>query len=327
LIKYVQELFHRGIKTQSDLHDKVLAGLLGFSIGDALGVPVEFKARGQFPKVTGMTGYGTHHQPPGTWSDDSSMTFCLVENLIDGYDLEELKQLFCNWYYYGHWTHNDKLPFDIGQSTSKALSRIKAGVAERESGAKDEKSNGNGSLMRVLPLAFYLRNTDDKTKFNMIEEVSGITHAHIRSKIACSIYVEMAIHLIKGNTPQAAYKNSTTKVFTYYSDRGYKEEIHHFHRIIHHDISSYSIEQIKSSGYVVDTLEASLWSFLNSRSYEEAVLLAVNLGEDTDTIGAITGGLAGIYYGTKAIPRKWIKTLARKNDIIQLADHFYATLL
>ncbi|MFF2532480.1 ADP-ribosylglycohydrolase family protein [Brevibacillus sp. NPDC058079] len=141
-----------------------------------------------------MTGFGTHNQPVGTWSDDSSMTFCLVENLIAGYDIEDLKKLFCNWYYYGHRTHNHNLPFDIGQSTFKALSNIKAGVSKSESGLSSENSNGNGSLMRVLPLAFYLRDAEDESKFTMVEEVSGITHAHMRSKIAFALYVEIAIH-------------------------------------------------------------------------------------------------------------------------------------
>lgn len=326
MFRFFREPLVKKLQTKSNLHDRLLGGILGFVVGDALGVPVEFKRRGDYNPVTDMIEFGTHNQPAGTWSDDTSMTLCLIENLIDDYNREALKQLYCNWYYYGHWTHDGKLPFDIGLSTFKALSKIKAGIAKEEAGLIDEANNGNGSLMRILPLSFYLRDTKTEIKFKMIEEVSGITHAHIRSKIACSLYVETAINLIHGESPKTAYEKACLIVKKYYQNNVIADEMERFNRIFSLYLSNCSMDEINSSGYVIDSLEAGLWCLLNSSSYKEAVLLAVNLGEDTDTIGAITGGLAGIYYGIKGVPPHWIKKLARKKDIIQLSNLFYEHL-
>ncbi|MBP1309139.1 ADP-ribosylglycohydrolase [Paenibacillus sp. 1182] len=313
---------------RSLLYEQLLGGVMGFAVGDALGVPVEFKKRDSYTPIVEMIGFGTHNQPVGTWSDDTSMTLCLIENLIHGYNCEQLKQIFVKWYYYGHWTPDGKLPFDMGASTFKVLSRIKSGVLahEAETGAAGEMSNGNGSLMRVLPLAFYLKDINEKEKFSIIEEVSGITHAHIRSKLACSLYVEIAIHLLKGLTPLDSYQKAKWSMYEHYKERVAMNEFDCFHRILKDDISEYPRDQIKSTGYVIDTLEASLWCFLKGHSFEDTVLLAVNLGEDTDTIGALSGGLAGIYYGLQNIPPKWVNRLARHDEIQDLCLLFYNQL-
>ncbi|MCU5282945.1 ADP-ribosylglycohydrolase family protein [Bacillus cereus] len=320
----LQKLFDVNCNKQKS--NVALSGLLGFCIGDALGVPVEFQSRDKMNKITSMTGYGTHNQPPGTWSDDSSLTFCLTESLIHGYDLNDLKQKLCDWYYFGYWNVNDKLPFDIGRTTFKALSKIKSGIASEEAGEKDEKNNGNGSLMRVLPLAFYLKDKKDGEKFPTIEEVSGITHAHVRSKIACSIYVEFAIQLLNYHPPEEAYGRMKEVIIGYYNNKGYEEELNHFDRILKQNIYIYEEREIKSTGYVIDSLEACLWSFLTTTTFSEAVLRAVNLGEDTDTIGALTGGLAGIFYGENNIPKKWIRAISKKSEIYDLSDRFYQSL-
>ncbi|MFJ8528379.1 ADP-ribosylglycohydrolase family protein [Bacillus sp. NPDC094106] len=324
-----QSIFKRLFKMDRNKNQEnpVLSGLLGFCVGDALGVPVEFQLRDEINKITTMTGYGTHNQPPGTWSDDSSLTFCLAESLIRGYDLNDIKQKMCDWYYYGYWNVNDKLPFDIGRTTFKALSKIKAGINLSEAGEQNEKDNGNGSLMRVLPLAYYLKEKKTKDKIPLIEEVSGITHAHIRSKIACSIYVEFAIQLLNYHSPIIAYEKMKEVIIPYYKNKGHQEELNHFKRILEHDISTYQEHEIKSTGYVVDSLEACLWSFLTTTTFSDAVLKAVNLGEDTDTIGALTGGLAGIYYGVNSIPKRWVRTISRKSDIYDLSNRFCQSLL
>lgn len=320
----LQKIFN--VNRNKQKSNVALSGLLGFCIGDALGVPVEFQSRDEINKVTTMIGYGTHNQPAGTWSDDSSLTFCLTESLIHGYDLNDVKQKMCDWYYFGYWNVNDKLPFDIGRTTFKALSKIKSGIALEEAGEKDEKDNGNGSLMRVLPLAFYLKDKKNEEKFPIIEEVSGITHAHIRSKIACSIYVEFAIQLLNYHPPGEAYERMKEVIIGYYKNKGYEEELNHFERILKQNISTYEECEIKSTGYVIDSLEACLWSFLTTTTFSEAVLKAVNLGEDTDTIGALTGGLAGIFYGENNIPKHWIRTIRKKSGIYDLSDRFYQSL-
>lgn len=323
----IKEFFLKPNSKKDDFYKQVYGGIMGFCVGDTMGVPYEFKLREEIKEVGNMVGYGTHNQPPGSWSDDSSLTFCLVENITNGYEREKLKALFCEWYYYGYWAHNKKLPFDIGQSTFKAISKIKAGIKSGETGGLNESENGNGSLMRVLPLSYYLLNESADRKFPIIEEVSGITHAHIRSKIACSIYVEFCIQLIKKHSPQEAYKHMQDEITMYYLRREYKVELNAFNRILEDDLSNLNEDMVKSSGYVVDSLEACIWTFLTTKTYEEAVLTAIRLGDDTDTIGALTGGLAGIHYGFSAIPNKWIKKIARKEDIKQLIDGYYSYLM
>ncbi|PLS18899.1 hypothetical protein CVD28_00420 [Bacillus sp. M6-12] len=314
-------------KSKNAFHEQVIGSLIGFTVGDALGVPLEFQSRQEAQGVSDMRGYGTHGQPKGSWSDDSSLTFCLVENLIEGYDIEKLKNSFCEWYYYGYWTHDGKLPFDIGQSTFKALSKIKAGISKGETGESSEKSNGNGSLMRVMPLSFYLKHTlSPNDKFPFIEEVSGITHAHIRSKIACSFYVEFAIQLLHDIQPKEAYQKTVRIITDYYTQQGFADELIYFERILQQDISLLEKEDIESSGYVIHSLEATLWCFLNHSTYREVVLSAIQLGGDTDTIGALAGGLAGMYYGYSTIPSKWVRKIARKNDIVDLSNRFYFSL-
>lgn len=305
------------------MENKVKAGIMGLCIGDALGVPVEFKKREhlkRFP-VTEMLEFGSHNQPKGTWSDDSSLTLCLAEVLTKGYDLEKIGKSFVKWVKYGHWTAHGRL-FDIGGTTREAIVRLIKGESARFSGNIFEEDNGNGSLMRILPLAFYLKNEENIVKiYQMVKEVSTITHVHFRSVFACFIYVIFAIQLIKGKNKTEAYTYIQNVVMEYAEIQRFSlSEVELFHRILNNDISGYSEDEIRGSGYVLHSLEASLWCFLNSESYSEAVLKAVNLGEDTDTTGAITGGLAGIYYGFENIPQEWIADLVRKDDIEKLCE-------
>lgn len=307
--------------------NKVLDGIIGFCVGDALGVPVEFKTREELVKepVTDMIGYGTYNQPPGTWSDDTSLTLCLVESLCNGLNLEDIGNKFVKWYYDSYWTpHN--MTFDVGNTTKEAIRRISEGVSPEQAGLNDEDSNGNGSLMRVLPLAFYLKNFKDEEKYSVIHKISSITHRHLRSILACSIYVEYAINLLKGYSKKEAYKNMKENIINFYSNTVFRKEFDSYNRILNSDVSKLKKEEIRSSGYVVDTLEAVFWCFLNRDGYKEVVLTAVNLGNDTDTIAAIAGGLAGIYYGIEAIPKKWIDEIARKDEIIRLAEQFSNSL-
>jgi ADP-ribosylglycohydrolase len=209
--------------------NKVLDALIGLSVGDALGVPVEFKAREMLKNnpVVGMTGYGVHNQPPGTWSEDSSPAFCLAESLCKGYDLTDIARNFVRWGM---------------QATVNAF--VKA--------------------------------------YPVIHEV----------------------------------------------------ELNRFHRLLENPVGAYEIlplhqyheAEIASSGYVIHTLEASLWCLLNTNSYAEAVLTAVNMGKDTDTTGCVTGGMASLYYGIAQIPSAWVDAIARKPDIFDLADRLHQKL-
>lgn len=306
---------------------KTLSGLMGLCVGDALGVPVEFTSRAERVKspVTKMLGYGTWNQPLGTWSDDSSLTFCLAESLCRGYSLDDIANSFWRWYKTGYWTPRGEL-FDIGQTTHEAIMRLKQGVLPHHAGGKVENSNGNGSLMRILPMAYCHQIWTLSELIPRVHDVSAITHGHLRSQMACGIYISIAIALLEGCNLQSAYLNGLQDIQEIYTARECILEKPHFSRILSGEIAHVPVEEINSGGYVIDTLEASLWCLLNTSSYPEAVLKAVNLGGDTDTTAAVTGGLAGIYYGIENIPQEWINQIARKQDIINLAERFAAAV-
>ncbi len=304
------------------MHTKGL--LFGIAIGDALGVPVEFMSRKhlQANPVVGMREFGTHHQPAGTWSDDSAMSFLLVEQLIEGYDIEGLGKKFCQWYQYNYWTPHGDI-FDMGVATRNAMDKIAKGVSALESGECDDYSNGNGSLMRILPLAIYLQNKSIDQRFCITKEVSGITHSHIRSVIGCFFAVEFVIQLLAGKDKCIAYSEAQNIVRDYLHLIDIKSsEIELYNRILFDDISRIPAQDIYSSGYVLHTLEASLWAFLTTNTFKDAILKAVNLGDDADTIGSLTGGMAGLFYGFEQIPEEWINQLARKEDIEELSRRY-----
>jgi ADP-ribosyl-[dinitrogen reductase] hydrolase len=313
------------------MKNKIHSALFGLAIGDALGVPVEFKSREYLSQnpVTDMIGFGTHNQPVGTWSDDSSLTFCLAEMLCGKYDLQNLANRFINWYDYAYWTAHGKI-FDVGIATSRAISSLRNGVTPTMAGGTHEGSNGNGSLMRVLPLVFYIKDLSIEQRFQRVKEVSSLTHAHIRSVIACFIYTEIALQLLVHQDKRKAYETAIKIVNDFLNSNAIcsQKEIDLLHRILGNAIGNYKIIhiqdyseiEIQSSGYVLYSLEAAIWCLLKSNSYKETVLKAVNLGSDTDTTGAIAGGLAGLLYGYDSIPKEWIEVLARKDDIDDLCN-------
>lgn len=287
---------------------KIYNGLMGLVVGDAMGVPVEFNPRDSF-KVTDMTAYGTYDLPAGSWSDDSSMMLATVESIarLGEIDTDDIMKNFVRWVNDGEFTPYGEL-FDIGRATRNAIQRYVQGIPAEQCGGTAEWDNGNGSLMRILPLAF----TD--CDYETVNAVSSLTHAHEISKAACRVYVYIARQLLRGKTLEEIYNCFGMKQST-------------FDRLpILKDLTR---DKIKSTGYVVDTLEAALWCNLNSSSYRECILLAVNLGDDTDTVAAVAGGLAGIIYGVggeRGIPEEWINQLARKEWIADLCGKFEKSL-
>lgn len=305
----------------------VTAGILGVCVGDALGLPVQFKKREERKRspISDMIGYGTYNHPPGTWSDDASLTLCLVNALADVSPSNTEKLLttvstnFCRWYTEGYWTPFNQA-FDIGGTTEQSIHHLLNGVSLKHSGETSEKSNGNGSLMRILPLAFCHHLLTFPELIKLTHLTCAITHAHLRSQIACGFYISIAMRLLAGDSVQKAYIQGIESVIKIYKKPPYVVELEHFSRIINGNIEQLSINELHSSGYVIHTLEASLWCLLNSQNYSEAVLKAVNLGEDTDTTAAVTGGLAGIYYGLESIPQHWLEQLPRLQDIVNLTQ-------
>jgi ADP-ribosyl-[dinitrogen reductase] hydrolase len=295
--------------------------LFGVSIGDALGVPFEFKSRKEIAKnpITDMLGYGTYNLPPGTFSDDSSLTFCLAEGLTQEFDLNQIGDNFIKWYHHNYWTAHGNV-FDIGNTTRESIYRLSSGTKPHLAGSFDEDSNGNGSLMRILPLVFYIKDKPINERFEITKQVSSLTHAHIRSVIACFYYLEFAKQLIEQKNKFEIYRNLQNEMTTFCKSISINpSEISLLNRLLTKNIYDLSESIIFSSGYVLHTLEASIWCLMTTSNYKEATLKAVNLGEDTDTTGAVTGGLAAILYGHESIPKTWLKQLARKDDIIDLA--------
>jgi ADP-ribosylglycohydrolase len=314
--------------TSQQQREKILGGLWGAVVGDALGVPVEFQGRERLKAnpVVDMREYGSHDQPRGTWSDDSSLMLCSVDSLNErGYDLDDLGQRFVRWYNEEIWTPWGEV-FDIGNATFLAIANLSKEVKPELAGGDSGNSNGNGSLMRILPIGLYFANAPTAELLRYAERASCLTHRHLRSQMACGIYCVLVAALLEGLSPAEAYQQTIEKVRPVYQELPYGGELPHFEPVLSGKIGEYPEDKIKSSGYVVHSLEASIWCLLTSNSYAEAVLKAVNLGEDTDTTATITGGLAGIYFGLSTIPAEWLNALARKDDLTTLFDKFAAKL-
>ena len=305
--------------------EQVKSGFFGAAIGDALGVPVEFSSRASLTldPVQGMRSYGVWNQPAGTFSDDSSLLFCTAEGLCAGFDPADVAARFVQWYTSGYWGAHDEV-FDIGGATRFAIGRLIAGTDPTLSGGMMENDNGNGSLMRILPMVFCLKNEPSiQERYRKVKLISGITHYHFRSVMACFIYVEFGIELMATGDKTLAYSRMQESANTFVNQQSFSaDEIKLFDRILRNDISIFPEKDIHTSGYVLDTLESSLWCFLTTSTYEESVLKAVNLGGDTDTTATVTGGLAGIVYGYDAIPEKWLSALAKRGQIADLAQRF-----
>ena len=311
---------------------KAKAVMIGHAVGDALGVPVEFRTREYLDKnpVNGMLGYGTHPVPKGAWSDDTSMSLCALESLSKGkIDYDDIMLNFGQWYYYNKFTATGET-FDVGSTCSEAIHRyFKERHPYDKCGLSDEYSNGNGSLMRIHPFTLYLINLN-KGKMpidhlKVIGEASSLTHAHPRSRVACFIYSCILWELIE-HPDKVSINNALQAVrlfFNHYGlNGGYSEEYNeltNFQRLFD-GIENFDGASIKSDGYVVNTLEAAIWCLLTTDTYKDCVLKAVNLGDDTDTTAAVAGGLAGALYGYDAIPEEWRNTLLRREYVENLCE-------
>lgn len=307
---------------------KIKDGIIGHAIGDAMGVPVEFCIREKLLKhpVTKMSGYGSHDVPEGSWSDDTTMEICLIESFIENkyFDLDSTMNKWIDWVKTGAYTPTGEL-FDIGRTCLKAIRNYEAGLTKAEdSGGKDINSNGNGSLMRILPVAYYANRNklNEKEIYELVKNVSSMTHAHEISILGCYIYILYINNLLNGKDKYASYNMTKIADYSMFSE----DSLEKYKRILKGNIKELNITDISSSGYVLDTLEASLWVTLNANDYKESIIGAINLGNDTDTIGAITGSMTGIIYGYDSIPKEWIEKLQRREYLEQLCEDFERTL-
>lgn len=305
------------------------AGIIGLVVGDAMGVPVEFCMRKELLQnpITEMLGHGSHDVPKGSWSDDTSMTLATLDAIIESKDINcvAIASNFLEWFKNAKYTPTDRV-FDVGRTCLRAIARFESGqeVAEK-CGGTSEMDNGNGSLMRILPLVYYCyaKNMDNREIYETVKKVSSITHAHEISIMACYIYVKYGMEFLNNKNLVQAYE--TVKNISY-SEYFSEATIVRFDRILKEDISKYPLDKIKSTGFVIDTLEAVFWVLLNTNSYNQAIIGAINLGNDTDTVGACAGGLAGIYYGLENINEKWKNDLLKYDYIVELCNKFNEVL-
>lgn len=308
--------------------ERLLGGLWGAVVGDALGVPVEFEERAEVRShpVVGMRGHGTHDQPAGTWSDDSSLLLCTADSLLrHEFDTEDMGKRFVAWYHEGLWTPWKRV-FDVGVATSQALTRIANGMRAEVAGGDGQFSNGNGSLMRILPVALRFAQQPTKALLDRVHRASAITHRHSRSQMACGLYSLVIRELLADYGPQEAFKRGIAAFRSFYEpDPYWAAELDYFQLAMAGDLATRPESEIDSSGYVVHTLTASLWCLLTTSNFRDCVLKAVNLGGDTDTTGCVAGGLAGVAYGPQSIPAEWVQQLARHQELEQLFSAFYQT--
>lgn len=311
-------------------------GLIGLAVGDALGVPVEFLDKEEVRKINvhDMIGKDTNVNfkshwsgliPAGAWSDDTSMTYATMDSIVrnKGIDYTDIMNSYLNWWTKGKYTSLEA-PFGLGKTVCSALNRFIAGNPAVDCGGKGERDNGNGALMRIFPISLYCIECglSEEETVKTISESSAITHGHDISKMSCFIYTEFMRKLIETKNPKLAMENLKSIDYSKYFS---KEAITSHKRLLKGYFEHTPDNEIKGSGYVVDSLECAIYSIMNTKNFEDAVLMAINTGYDTDTIGAITGSLAGVLYGEENIPERWKNSLRKKDelDLISMKYHCF----
>ena len=296
---------------REEIIDRFYGSLIGLAVGDAMGAPLEFKSPGSFEPVNDMIGDGPHHLEPGEWTDDTSMALCLAESLIETGKFDPVDQLknYLRWYREGYMSVNNRC-FDIGNTTREAL-LIFEETGEPYPGPENEYSAGNGSLMRLAPVPlFYMSNPLEALK--MSGQSSRTTHNHPLAVDACR-YMGGLIHgAVIGTSKDKLLSERYSPIDGYWDENPLETKID---EVACGSFKELEPPEIRGRGFVVKSLEAALWAFYKTNSFEDGCLLAVNLGEDADTTGAIYGQLAGAYYGLNNIPEKWTKKLVKRDMI------------
>ena len=293
--------------TMPDLKSRYLGSLVGLACGDAVGTTVEFKPRGSFTPLTDMVGGGPFGLEPGQWTDDTSMALCMAESLLErnGFDAHDQMTRYVRWWREGYWSSTGAC-FDIGNATRNALDRFRK-TGEPFAGDPDPKVGGNGSLMRLVPVVlFYFPQLDEVVHFS--GESSRTTHAAPEPVECCKLFGLALARALAGGSKEeilgpSEFAPSQPRVAA----------------IARAEYASKSRSEIRGSGYSVAALEAALWCFRETDSFETAVLEAVNLGDDADTTGAIVGQIAGAFYGLDSIPAHWRERLCMRAEIEALA--------
>ncbi len=303
---------------------KYIDGIMGFAIGDAMGLPLENENRSDLLKkpVTKMTGEGTHNVPAGFWSDDTSMMIATIDsiNSKNDVDLTDIALKFVAFKNHAQYTVNNEV-IGLLSTCARAIDNFAENHDDPVTcGLKTPNSNDVGSLMRILPVAYFAidKKLKDFEVLALVREISSITHAHEISIMACYIYTRFIMFLLNGKDKLSAYSMTKCVDYTMFSE----ETRNCFNRLLKEDISKLKINEIKSDNNVIDALEASIWVILQSENYKESIIGAINLGGKTDTIGALTGAASGIIYGYDFIPSEWRDNIARREYLLDIIEEF-----
>ena len=301
------------------MRDRYRGCLLGLAVGDALGTTLEFKSPGSFEPIDDMVGGGRFRLEPGQWTDDTSMALCLATSLVErgGFDARDQMQRYLRWLREGYLSSTGRC-FDIGNTVRAALSRFERS-GDPYAGSTDPKSAGNGSLMRLAPVAMYFA-ADLEDAVEMAEWSSRTTHGALEAVDACRYFAALLVGALEGTEKEVLLNPNYWPVWWDQEPEPLAQAID---RIARGSFKNRNPPEIQGTGYVVDALEAALWAFHHSRDFRDGALLAVNLGDDADTTGAIYGQVAGAYYGIESIPAAWRERLAMAAEITSLADRLH----
>ncbi|KAK6504864.1 hypothetical protein TWF481_006801 [Arthrobotrys musiformis] len=334
------------------LESRIKGAIVGVAVADALGGPVEFQRRGSFLKVTGFQANLNFNLPPGAWTDDTSMTLCLAQSLIDKKTFSAASQLqnYIAWFHTGYLSSTGHC-FDIGNLTRQTLSFWNSHIPRKpvssnqpndlpsdealEKAQKDLNKSyardvycGNGSLMRTVPIGlfYYSSPQEDIVKFS--HRASELTHPCSTNGEACAVY-DVLVAFILSTAESTGSIPSKQAVFEKFATLEFESKVLRDRFAVYtslEDFAERDEELISSSGFVVHSLEAALWAFFTTEKWEDGALKVVNLGDDADTVGAIYGGLAGAYYGLEAIPEKWREELLQKDVVDGIAENLWKVI-
>ena len=318
-----------------DVRDRFVGCLTGLAVGDALGTTLEFRRRGTFEPIDDMVGGGPFRLEAGQWTDDTSMALCLADSLIacGGFDPADQMRRYVRWWREGHRSSRPGKCFDIGNTTRAALARFES-AGEPFAGSTDDRSAGNGSLMRLAPVPlFYALNPSQV--IDRAADSSRTTHGAAEAVDACRYFAALVVGALRGEPKSMLLSDTFDPVGMVWKDARAADDAYDADgnnvplapRIRAIAAGSYKHKtsaMIRASGYVVHTLEAALWAFHASSTFKEGALLAVNLGDDADTTGAVYGQLAGAFYGAPAIPQAWRDRLYEGDAIRDVAIQLYA---
>lgn len=294
--------------SSQDRLDRSRGALLGLACGDAIGTTVEFMPRGSFAPMTDMVGGGPFNLLAGQWTDDTSMALCLASSLVEfGFDQHDQIRRYVRWHEQGYLSSTGEC-FDIGNATYDALKAFKR-TGNPFAGSTDPDTAGNGSIMRLAPIPIHYLDTPNLA-LHLCEEQSKTTHQAPECLMACRLLGEVLIRALQGKSKQEVLSPSE-QILTL--SKG-------LHSIAKGDYRSKTIDQIRGTGYVVQSLEAALYCFWKTDTFRDCVLMAANLGDDADTTAAISGQIAGGFYGKTGIPVDWLERLTMSDEIGQLAE-------